>query len=222
MNFRNAAAVCLIMVIFSCSKDKSVEKDNSHSSDSTSYQPVSAGSTWHYHDDLNQNGGFTLTATGKDTLINGTKFYIFSNKPDTSSQIIETCFGQEDNNYYAVGLLSSLGDNVMLYLKDTSKLNATWTQNVSLNIPQLGNVNAELDFTLAEVNATETVNNKTYKQVAHVALEILAIFPAPLGKQPTGITGDMYFARGIGVISVQLQNNQSAVSGLSLDSYTIQ
>lgn len=219
MTFRTVLVACMAFLLFSCSKDKSVEKPVNHPSDSTSYQPVSSGSSWHYKDGINLNGGYTLTATGKDTTINGISFYIFENKPDTSDMTAETYFGQNRNNYYALGFMTQLGNNAMLYLKDTSKVNTTWTQNIPISLQGIS-LSAEMDFQLLQVSGTRVVNSKTYQNVAHVGLQVKV--PNPLGGSAISyLTGDLYFARGVGIIEMTIQQGGSAVTDISLDTYTI-
>lgn len=208
----------LSLVLFSCSKDNSVSKPNNQQNNS--YQPTSAGSSWYYKDNINTNGNFTLIATGVDTTINGVQFAIFQNKPDSTSQIYPTFFGQSQVSYYALGFVNAFGDIPILYLKDTA-LNSTWKQIISVNVPQLGGqTEAELDFDLTQSGITYSLNGKSYSNVAHVTLNVKVEIPG-LGTTNSGVTGDIYFARGIGIISVVVQNQGSKVEDVSLLNYTI-
>lgn len=219
MNFKSFLAIpCLSLILFSCTKDKSVEKNSTQSS--TTYQPVTSGSTWYYQDNLNAKGNFTLTATGLDTTANGINFNIFTNKPDSTSTLYETLFAQNQNDYYALGFINTFGNNALLYLEDTTA-NSTWKQNISLNVPQLGGqTTAEIDFTLAQTNISYTIGGNTYSNVAHVSLLVKVQVPGA-GLTPAGVTGDLYFARGVGIISVVVQNNGSKVEDVNLAKYTI-
>ncbi|MGH2644174.1 MAG: hypothetical protein ACRDE2_09510, partial [Chitinophagaceae bacterium] len=139
---------------------------------------------------------------------------------DSSSQASETYFGQNQNDYYALGFVNTFGNNALLYLEDTA-VNTTWKQTIALNVPQLGgSVNAELDFTLTQAGIAYSLGGKTYSNVAHVTLLVKVQVPG-LGLSPAGITGDIYFSRGIGLISVVIQNQGSKVEDVSLASYSI-
>lgn len=218
MSFKSLLAVtCMSLILFSCSKDKSVEKNDQ--GNSTSFQPTTTGSSWNYQDNINANGNFTLTATGQDSTVNGITYAVFADKPDSTSQVYATLLGQSQHDYYALGFVTTFGNTALLYLKDTTK-NATWTQDISMNIPNYGQINAELDFTLAQTEISYTVNGKTYPNVAHVSLLVKVEVPG-IGLTPAGVTGDIYFARGVGILSAVVQNNGSKVEDVSLLSYSI-
>lgn len=216
-NFRVLLMLVITLVMFSCSKDKSAEKKDD--TNTTTYQPATAASTWHYKDNTESNGGFTITATGKDTTIDGHSFSIFDNKPDTSSVLTETYLGKDGNNYYALGLISSLGDNALLYLKDKVAVNTKWSQDIALHIPQMGSVNGKIEFTLAQVNTTTKINGTNFKNVAEVTFD-MKITISGAGNISVG-SGDMFIARGVGIISLKAQNAGSTVADLSLDAYNV-
>lgn len=218
MKFSHILSLGLLVALASCSKDKSAENHHQNN-DTASYQPMTAGSSWHYTDASNPDAGFTLTSTGRDTVVGGMSYYIFDNKPDTSDSPGLTLFAQHGHNYYTIGLIGELGSNTLLYLKDTT-LNVTWSQNMYVTMPGLGNIMSTLDFQLTGVNTTLKVNGKTFKSVDVVTMQLKE--PNPIGGGPiTYATAHIYFARGIGVIKVSLDENGSPVSDFTLDSYTI-
>lgn len=220
MNIRLCLSLAFFsLILYSCSKDNSIEKPDNNQQDS-SFQPTTTGSTWYYQDSIDTGGNFTLTATGRDSTVNGIQFNIFQNKPDSSSQISTTLFGKSQISYYASGFVNSFGDTPLLYLKDTA-VNSTWKQSVVVNVPQLGGpTNAELDFTLAQTGITYSVNGKSYSNVAHVTLVVKVQVPG-LGTTEAGVTGDIYFARGVGIISTVIQNQGTKVEDISLLNYTV-
>lgn len=206
---------CVLIFLYSCSKDKSYQPpENGTGADST-FQPVSAGATWHYQDSL--QGDFTLTATGKDTMINGIKYYVFASQQDTSDEIIPTYFGQDGTDYYGQGLISGLEGVNVLYLKDTA-VQTNWSQQIDLTVPGYGNISATIESLLTAVNATKTVNGKTYTHVSEVSFQIK--IPVPVVGNITYATGSWFFARGVGLISLEIANNNAVVGSLSLTSYT--
>jgi hypothetical protein len=202
----------LVLLWAACSKDTSMEKNENGTADSASYQPVSAGSTWHYHDA--QEGDFTLTATDQDTTIEGILFHRFTNIRESTGDTLETLFAQQSQNYYMRGLISSFASTSLLYLKDTT-VNATWSQTATVDLPGgIGSVPTTIQFTLAEVDASREVNGKTYTQVAHVETHI-QVFGQDYA------AGDWYFARGVGLIALSMTSGGSTVAEVSLDSYSI-
>lgn len=215
--FRALLVLVIIMGLFSCSKDKSAEKKDD--ANTATYQPATAASTWHYKDNTQADGGFTITATGRDTTIEDHSFSIFANKPDTSSVLTETYLGKEGNNYYALGLISSLGDNALLYLKDNVSAGTKWNQDISINIPQMGNVSGTIEFTLAQTNTALKINGVNFKNVAEVTFNMKISIPGA-GSLSIG-SGDMFIARGVGIISLKAENTGSTVADLSLDAYSI-
>jgi hypothetical protein len=204
--------VSLVLLWTACSKDTSMEKNDPGTEDSTSYQPVSAGSTWHYHDA--QQGDFTLTATDRDTTIGGILFHQFINIQESTGDSLETLFAQQSQNYYMRGLVSGFASTSLLYLKDTTA-NATWSQTATVDIPGgMGSVPTTIQSTLLEVDASREVNGKTYTHVAHVEIH-LQLFGQDYA------AGDWYFARGVGLIALSMTSGGSTVAEVTLDSYTI-
>lgn len=217
MRLHNLIVLSLCLILFSCTKEKSKENAPANKE---SFQPSTKDSYWYYED--NQRGKFTLTATGRDTVVEGVTLQVFENKSDTSDQITYTLFGQKKNDYYVLGLFELLGDKLLLYLKDNTSPQTKWTQPISINLPALiGKTDAELDFTLVETDMTKEVKGKTYKNVAHVSLKVFASISG-LGKIDTSVTGDFYFARGIGLINVVLKTPDSdETEDVSLLNYDI-
>lgn len=209
----------ILLFFVSCSKDKSAEKqDSGKDTETETFQPVTAGSTWHYKDATGQDAGFTLTATNKDTLVEGKTFTIFDSKPDTSSASTEALFGNSDNDYYIRGVFPVLGDDALLYFKDSTAVQTTWTQNITINYPVIGKLNCLLTLTLTKVGATEQVNGVTYKNTAGVNFKIEVVLPT--GNGPLA-TGALLVSRGVGILSLRAATAASTVADYVLDGYEI-
>jgi|GEM_PF-3461424 len=206
----------IALLLFSCSKDKSVEPDQDQPLKDSTFQPVAAGSTWHYQDSL--QGNFTLTSTDQDTVVDGISYHVFMSQQDTSSTIIPTYFGKSGINYYGRGLISALQDISLLYMKDTL-VNSSWSQEISVDVPSYGNVSATVQSELTAINTTRTVNGKHYTNVSEVTFKIN--IPVPVVGDITYATGSWYAARGVGLIALDIQNNNAMVGSLSLLDYTI-
>lgn len=203
-----------ILFLFSCSKDKSAEKPDDNGTTQQTFQPVTGGSAWHYKDATGMDGGFTLTATGRDTLIDGISYAVFDNKPDSSSNVIKAYFANEDNNYYMRSFLASMGDNPILYFKDSVDVKSTWAQQITINQPPIGELDCMINFTLEEINATKQVNGVSYKNTSEVDFTIVA------GSLPVG-SGTLLASRGIGIISLTVKMGVSTVANYVLESHNI-
>lgn len=216
MKFRHIVlAAGITFLFFSCSKDKSYEPDQNHPAlkDST-FQPVSAGSSWHYLDTL--QGNFTLTSTDRDTTMEGVNYHIFQSKPDTAATLTPIYFGKLKTSYFGRGLVSQLQDINLLYLKDTT-VNSTWSQTILVSVPVFGSVAATITSQLVAVNTTRTVEGKSYNNVSQVTFKIGVQSPIPI----TYAQGSWYAARGVGLIEMQAQAQGSTVGNLYLTDYKI-
>lgn len=216
MNFRHIVlAAGISLLFFACSKDKSYEPDQDHPAlKDSSFQPVSAGSTWHYLDTL--QGDFTLTSTERDTIMDGVNYHIFQSKPDTATTTTSIYFGKQQTSYFGRGLVSQLQDINLLYLKDTT-VNSTWSQTIQVAVPVLGSVTATITSQLVAVNTTRTVEGKSYQNVSQVTFKIGIQNPLPI----TYAQGSWYAARGVGLIEMQAQAQGSTVGNLYLTDYKI-
>lgn len=204
------------VLLFSCSKDKSAEKDNTNPASKENFQPVSSGSQWHYKDGTGLNGGFTLTATGKDSTIQGRTFSIFNSKPDTSTTVVQAFFAKDNNDYYVQSVFKAMGNDPVLYLKDSVTVQSIWSQNITVNQPPFGEMDCIITFTLAQTNATQQVNGVTFKNTSTVNFNIKSI----QGSFPLG-NGTMLVSRGVGILSIQVSSGASTVANYVLDSYSI-
>ena len=207
-------AAGLACLIFSCSKDKSYEPDPNKPLKDSTFQPVGAGSSWHYVDTL--QGDFTLTSTDRDTLMDGVSFHIFDSKPDTSSTVRPAYFGKQGISYYGRGIFTELSDISLLYLKDTT-VNSSWSQTIQVTVPVLGTLSATVTSKLAEANVTRTVQGKSYSHVSHVSFTVGIQSPIPV----TYAQGDWYAARGVGLLEMHILSQGSAVGSLYLKDYSI-
>lgn len=217
MNSRSIALACgLALLAASCSKDKSYEPDQSLSPADSTFQPVSSGSEWHYQDSL--QGDFTLTATDGDTTIEGIPYHIFLSRQDTSDTDIPTYFGKAGISYYGSGLMTGLENISLLYLKDTT-VNSSWTQTIAASVPSLGNVSATIQSQLTGVELSRTVNGKKYSHVSSVSFQVTV--PVPIVGNITYAAGTWYAARGVGVIEMEVESDNSVIGSFSLLDYTI-
>lgn len=205
----------MAIFLFSCSKDKSAEKPETNPNQET-FQPTTAGSQWHYKDGTGNNAGFTLTATGRDTVIGGRSYAVLDNKPDTSSNTMEAFFGKDNNDYYIQSVFAGIGDDPVLYYKDSTAVQTSWTQDITVNQAGIGEIDAQMTFTLVSTNATVQVNGVSYKNTSEVDLKLTA----GGGSVPLG-TGTLLLSRGVGILSLNIKTGISTAADYVLDSYSI-
>lgn len=209
----------VITLLSACSKDRSYEPDTDQPLTDSTFQPVTAGSAWHYRDSL--QGDFTLTATGQDTTFDDIAYHVFQSKQDTSNTIMTAFFGKKDSSYYGRGLIADLDGINLLYLKDTTQ-NSSWSQTIDLGVDMLGmdHVTATIASVLSAVNTTETVGGKRYSQVSRVDFQIKVPLPLGAGDLTYG-EGYWLCARGIGLLAMEIRSQGSVVASLYLTDYTI-
>lgn len=208
--YRSVIALAACLALFSCAKEKS-EPPRDQAPGEESFQPRGEGAVWHYRDSL--QGSFTLTSTGEDTVMGDVTYTRFTNVLDSTGLVTDTYFGQQGEDYYTAGFIPSVGETPLLYLKAGAAVGGTWTQDFSY-----AGQDATLHFTIKEKNISKTVQGHAYTGVTHVGLDIKVMVPG-LG-EVSAAQGELYFARGVGVIFESLTTLQGSASQVSLLSYT--
>lgn len=167
------------------------------------YMSLTAGSTWNY--ELTNNlpapttSSFTLTATDRDSVINGKSYRILTNSAGSLNEYSNIT----GNDYYNfMNLPEALGGAGVefLYLKDNVAVGLSWTQTFPATVSGIS-FSAKLTNTITEKGITKTVKSITYNDVIHVTTTIsieIAGFPLP----PGAITTDVhsYYAPKVGLI----------------------
>ncbi len=190
-----AAMVCLSTMLFiNCSKNN----DNSPGFASASnYSPLTANSTWTY---LNTPGSsFTLTATSRDTVANGSTYRVLNNSSGGNNYL-----RKDGNNYYRFGSLAELNIGALeeLYLKADQPVNGIWMASQTFNITGFPiPITANLNYTVKDKGITRTVSGKAFSNVTHVRLDISIASLGAIGG------GDFYYAEGIGLIENAVKVN---------------
>ncbi|TDW96205.1 hypothetical protein EDB95_4030 [Dinghuibacter silviterrae] len=153
----------------------------------------------------------TITASGKDTVIGGLTFSVLTGDTVTQDVVV----AQQGTNYYGIGIipefqLSGVGglatSSPILYLKDTVA-NASWVQTV---IDAAASDTTTYTITITGTGGSKTVNGKSYIDVTTETVSAVPSGLTALAAQagiPTStlaIVGTYYFAKGIGVIEVDV------------------
>lgn len=174
-----------IILFGQCKKDTS-----SSAANDPDYSPLTAGSTWNYKlTEGGTNSTYTLTATSRDTMVNGKTYRILTGSDGTKSYLAKA-----GNDYYRFASFPAIGVNSFeeLYLKDNKALNEKWTGEAKFKYQGV-DVTASLAYTIKGKGESRTVNGNAFNKVVHVRLDI-SVFGSALGG------GDFYYQQGVGLI----------------------
>ena len=187
-------SLCLIasslFLFVKCKKDSS-----SPTTATVNYSPLTAGSTWTYNytENASANLPFTLTVTGKDTVVNSRTYKVLTSSDATQNKYL----AKSDSNYYRFASFANIGSFEELYLKDNRDVNGTWTATQTFNYSGSA-IPANLTYLVKEKGVSRTVNGTVYNSVIHVRLDISVMLPI-IGNSNIG-GGDFYYAKDIGLI----------------------
>lgn len=186
-------------IISSCSK-----KDATPSTPPTTdtYLNSNAGSSWTYHETDSStatpsSSDYTVTSTSTDTTINSKSYHIYSYSYGGSEYLNLT-----GHNYYQFDSVpGGLGQVIeRLYLQDNAAVNATWSQNFTVNISAGGitlPVQVTLENKIIGTGMSRTVNGIPYSGVIHVSTTISST-SIPAANLTSSI--DSYYAPNYGLI----------------------
>ena len=201
-------AVLCIIVSASC------KKTTSSNSTATSYCPTTAGSYWTYlrtaSDTTYQDTTMTLTATNKDTVMNGVTYAVFNNSVGGPMY-----YGSSDKAYYRGGsLLAAFGLSELasfheMYMTKNPTIDTAWSTTLTVVLPlfpaPIDTQKITLRYSIAATDISYTVLGNTYTKVSHVKLtsDPITISGTTI---PPAATGDYYYAEGVGLISFYLKS----------------
>ncbi|MEL7001326.1 MAG: hypothetical protein AAFN93_01190 [Bacteroidota bacterium] len=188
----------LISFIVSCNEDE----EPSNSLQGGPFLPLVEGNQWEYEGDVS----YTLRITGNTREIDGKNYAEAETK--TNGQITNSYLNVENGEYFAVGFLSSTEVSLIL-LKENEGIGATWQTSGNIN-----GINAVYKFSIEEKGIEHTVSGEKFDDVVRVKLDtIIQLF----GVEEVVGSQDIYFARGVGIIEIDL----GALGNASLVDYTI-
>jgi hypothetical protein len=209
--------IALTVFFAACTKDN----NNGGSTNTTTYQPITAGSTWQYELDdklTTMKSEFTLTATSKDSSINGRNYTVFTNSSGGNDY-----YYNDGSNYYQFGGIAGItGNTELLYLKSSVAAGSQWEETKTADITGLGSASVKLTYTLVEKIPSLTVETKTYTEVLHVKVQLSNLnvggFPLTIASQDL----HFYYAPNIGRIKdqVKLTINPPIGSAINVDNET--
>lgn len=161
-----------LLIFAGCKKDKN--DDNQNPPNDTVYMNTAAGSTWKYKTVDNSEGTadidtYTITSTGRDTMINSKKYSVYSDSFGENSYL-----SRSGENYYSFDSEDDLdftGGIERLYLRTDVKKGDSWVQDVTLNVEGL-TIPVKLINTVADKNMNRVVEGKNYEKVIRVITKI--------------------------------------------------
>ena len=193
--------IVLLSVGISCKKKK-----NDTAAPAPDFQPLTAGSEWNYTITTGATStSYKLTATSRDTLVNGRSYRVMTNSAGPNEYLNRT-----GSDYYRFANLAELNNQAveLLYLKDNLNRGQSWVETKNINIvlpPPVGTVplTAKFTFTVAEKGIDHTVNGTLYRNV--IRINAVPEFSALVLGAPSAIpsTSDLryFYAPGIGLIN---------------------
>jgi hypothetical protein len=178
------------------------------SENNTTVVPVylnnNAGNTWTYELAETESGStttnnYTLTATSRDTNINGNAYRVFTNSAAGNEYYLK------NNNDYSEFLNITLLNDLQfenLYLRADAAAGNSWSQTIPPITTSGITANLAKFDTLLEKGLTKTVKGKTYTDVIHVASAIrmtsISVPIVPLNSLQSSVHN--YYAPGVGRI----------------------
>jgi hypothetical protein len=188
-SFRLLALAAFTFLVGCSSSPTSPTTNNNNTesnvTDSTSYQPLSTGSTWHY----TGFADYTVSIVG-DTTFNGHAWKIINNTGTTGRGYVR----KSGTTYIDFSPTGQPVSGEVIGLNETP--GSSWTWDITAN-----GLATHYVFTNAKQGLTHIVLGKTYKNVIDVHLDYTSTFN---GMVVQTNSGEYYYAQGIGLIDADL------------------
>jgi len=219
---RTAALTLVISALLfnSCGLKEIVGPNAENYTNSDSYQPVKAGSTWKYN----------VTAAGFSdvkTVVMKSNTISFDGRTYAVAQTTQKSDGSTDNEYYyhsgsvytsrtdattadEIVEIQYLDDAAIIGTKFISKPNALGVNN-GKPVRWVG--------TIVDKNSTRLVNNIAFKDVIHTKVDLQ--YDNGSGFVSSGTVYDYYVARGIGIIELNASTSGMIYATETITKYNI-
>jgi len=210
--------LALSCILVSCQKEINFDSPSSGGSGSGggtgangSYQPITKGSYWKYHDSQT-NSDYTLTLTGEKRTINGIDFAVFTSTPASAGA--EGMFGIHGHDLYlsVKGAIPGSTDGInlnFLYANDTASVGYTWDNTAG----QANGFTAYTPGKILEKGISLTVAGKNYSNVIHT--QIVLQYDLPVLGLVNASTYDYYVAKNIGIVRIVTIGDPNFSPGLN-------
>lgn len=168
----------VILIFSACKKSDSDSTNNP----TDVYANMNTGSSWNYQQ-IDSSGttpqtiNYTITSTPNDTTFNSRKYHVYNYSYGGNEYL-----SNSNNEYYNFDSIPVIGGSYIdrLYLKDNVSAGTSWSQNLTLNIPQSPvPVSLMITNNIVEKGISMTVNGVSYSDVIHVSTSLSsALIPA--------------------------------------------
>ncbi len=165
---------------------------------------------------------YTMTATGRDSVIGTNSYSIFTTDSSAADDVL---INNQDSIYYGIGIIPtiSLGNGLVggavsgaiLYLKN-KPAGTTWTQSIAQSFDGALDTSV-FTFSVISTGGTKVINGVNY---TGVIAETVSFVPGglasmlsslggtfPISPSSLAISGTYYFAQGVGLIEVDMNNS---------------
>lgn len=183
-------------------------KKNEDAPPAGDYSPISAGSTWTYQTNTTPGAGtgtYTLTATNRDSVVNGRSYRVFTSTTGTNSYR-----NKSGNDYWSFGTVPAVNLQIeQLYLKDNAAVGANWQSTQTINMPGApAPLVATLIFTVKEKGISRTVSGTSFSNVIRVGLKVSVTLAGEV------VDADFYHAPGVGLIETRYEVKNLTIAGI--------
>lgn len=203
--------VILSLIFPGCSKN-----NDSTGVNVNAYLSVTANSTWNYKTEDKKNSSqsnYTLTATNRDSVINGKNYRVFTNSSGGNEY-----YFQSGSDYYQQASLTGVDKGLeLLYLKANQSVGASWEETKQITVNLGGSpvsIPTKFTYTIEEKLASYAVGSLNFSDVIKVRVVL----------QPTGVTINsqnlvFYYAPKAGRIKSQIRMSV-VLAGIDVDTET--
>jgi len=212
------------------------------------YLPLCDSSVFVYVDSSNAIDTLTgVVRVGTDTSIDGTKYSHVTGFAAFPDGLLYNCDG---GNYKTILDISSFGINVdsivqallqtiqlpipippgtihvpnqfkTSFLKTSLPANGSWKDTLyNFGLPPLFSITAGLEYKIVEKNVQRSEFQKNFTNVIHVSGKLYVA--STLGNIPVpGFSVDYFFSKNVGIIEIQIYNNNALTRSTKLWSYKL-
>lgn len=184
------ATIIILSINSACKKSKTVVVAD--------FLPLTVGSNWTYKN--TPGSTYTLTITNKDSSVNGKTYKVLTNSNGPNNY--QTKISSDYYRYVPTNAFPGLTGLEELFLKDNVVVNGTWQTLQPLTVPGVGAVTMKMNYKIIATGVSKVVSTVTYTDCIQVQLSLVASLGL-LGETAIG-GGDFYYARGIGLVTNNL------------------
>ncbi len=174
------------------------------------FVPLTVGSSWTYLSTTTTTttttANFTLAVTNKDTTINSKTYKVLSNTAGANNYWCRS--GDDYFRYGAFPGASFIGNVEELYLKGNLSTDGTWANSFPINYNSIP-LTVTGSYKIAAIGTTKTVGSQNFTNVTKVHADFTTALP-PFLPTTTVASGDFYYAKGIGLVNMEVAVNANA------------